>query len=780
MIKKINIANFGCFNDFEWGVSLRDAGNNVVELKKINIIYGWNYSGKTTLSKIFRSLEEKRLPNNYNHPEFTITTDEVDIKQNEVDKNSLSVRVYNSDFIRENLSFLYDSDNGLLKPFALIGSTNNQNETKINEIEQELGSLESESGLRFREHSRLEAQASIIDNYNSSKRSLDNKLIGCAKQIKLNKKLEDVNYNIAKIRNDIQKILNNGSENFILGNEPSIEALLKEEPLTDINVTLPDIQNMGVLFSKVNNVLNRKLEPTQPIQKLLNDSILQTWVRQGMNIHSPNSEECEFCGNNIPADLWARLSGHFNNATLEMESEIETIISQIIREKNKLSNLPIDPSLFYSEYKEKYQQIVNEYNKYVLEYKKYLDELIEALNKKKSEVYNVITVPKYNQSYEKLNKASENFSSIINENNSRTRTLHSDQVKARNNLRLSIVAKFLKQINYDEEIKNIDRIEKLKAKAIEETRKVRDQIESHENVLKRFKSELKSETIAAQSINDYLNHYFGHNKLELKLSADESNDEINYKFEIYRGDEPAHNLSEGESSLISFCYFITKLKELEEDYQNAIIYIDDPISSLDNNHIYFIYSLIESEIAKPENYKQLIISTHNIEFLKYTKRLTKPDNNSAYFIIENNGDKSLIKTMPKHLKKYATEFNYLFNQIYDCKDAENREAKSSSFYSFGNSMRKFLEAYLYFKYPSGIPMNDKIKLFFGGDCVSTTLTQRVTNEYSHLENMFDRGMEPIDIIQITKLANFILDKMFENDKEQYNALLLSIGEPLRE
>ena len=48
MIKKININNLGLFKSFNWD-SIRDKGNSVIDLKKENIIYGRNYSGKTTL-----------------------------------------------------------------------------------------------------------------------------------------------------------------------------------------------------------------------------------------------------------------------------------------------------------------------------------------------------------------------------------------------------------------------------------------------------------------------------------------------------------------------------------------------------------------------------------------------------------------------------------------------------------------------------------------------------------------------------------------------------------
>lgn len=46
MIKRISsIKQFGVYNDFKW-----DA--NVPDFNDKNIIYGWNYTGKTTLSRL--------------------------------------------------------------------------------------------------------------------------------------------------------------------------------------------------------------------------------------------------------------------------------------------------------------------------------------------------------------------------------------------------------------------------------------------------------------------------------------------------------------------------------------------------------------------------------------------------------------------------------------------------------------------------------------------------------------------------------------------------------
>ncbi|MDD4330470.1 MAG: AAA family ATPase [Aliarcobacter sp.] len=174
---------------------------------------------------------------------------------------------------------------------------------------------------------------------------------------------------------------------------------------------------------------------------------------------------------------------------------------------------------------------------------------------------------------------------------------------------------------------------------------------------------------------------------------------------------------------------MAKIKDKLEDEINPnrlIIYIDDPISSLDSNHIFFIFSLIEHKITKQKKYKQLFISTHNLDFLKYIKRLTlpgKPKNTLRHFLIEmnqkENDKKSNIKIMPQHLKDYVTEFNFLFNEIYKLYKAENLETFSkddyNQFYNIPNNIRKFLEYYLFYKYPnSDSPLNNLHKLFENG------------------------------------------------------------------
>ncbi|WP_418139642.1 AAA family ATPase [Oceanimonas smirnovii] len=85
------------------------------------------------------------------------------------------------------------------------------------------------------------------------------------------------------------------------------------------------------------------------------------------------------------------------------------------------------------------------------------------------------------------------------------------------------------------------------------------------------------------------------------------------------GDKVFHSLSEGEKTLITFLYFIEKCNgSLNKDSSVAdnekLIVIDDPISSLSQNYIYDIASLIQSKIISGNRFKKVIILTHSMFF----------------------------------------------------------------------------------------------------------------------------------------------------------------------
>ena len=132
--------------------------------------------------------------------------------------------------------------------------------------------------------------------------------------------------------------------------------------------------------------------------------------------------------------------------------------------------------------------------------------------------------------------------------------------------------------------------------------------------------------------------------------------------------------------------------------------------------------------------------------------------------------------MPKYMKDFVTEFNYLFASIYKCANSELSEETYPLFYNFSNNARKFLEIYLFYKYPDDSEDREKQERFFG-EKIPVILNERVTNEYSHLEGDIERASNPVEypVETMKKDAQMILERIQNHDQNQYDALLKSIG-----
>lgn len=621
----------------------------------------------------------------------------------------------------------------------------------------------------------------------SAQSALDSKLRAKANQsIKTNPLYNDVNYTITKIKADIEKVVKN--EIKLLDDEEveSKKKLLKEESKENIQPVPEYNASFISIYQKAEQLISKDIKPTQSIQDLLSNHLLQEWVRDGIEHHKKKRTICAFCGSVLPEDLWDKLDAHFSKESETLREDLKSLIVAINTEKKSVAKITtIREEQLYSAYQAKLKTQNQTLRKEIKKYSDILDSLIADVENKIKNIFQTKTIVKLTDNSSALNDCLVEINKLISEHNEKSTSLIDDQKKAREDLRLNVVGTFIRDIDYFGELGKISNLAADEAAKLKDILITSEKIKELQKEIAELKTKMKDESQGAEKVNEYLNHYFGHKGLH--LVAVEGEDESGVSFKILRGEEEAHNLSEGECSLVAFCYFIARLDDIDTKNKELIIWIDDPVSSLDYNHIFFIFSLIESVLAKPYkkydgsngyHYKQLFISTHNLDFLKYLKCLSRAGNKkeSQYFLIDKISEKeSSIRIMPEYLKNYITEFNYLFHQIYKCTQVQNASEEHECFYNFGNNLRKFLEAYLFYKYPVQQNIKDKLGLFFKDDQATIDLTHRLDNELSHLENIFDRSMRPIEIPEIPKLANYVLSKLKEKDGDQYDALLKSIG-----
>lgn len=788
MIKKIGtIKHFAVFENYDWDLSSTDKNGRPLKFEKINILYGRNYSGKTTLSRIFRSLETGQLPENYDDPQYEL----IDENGNKIDQNNLAdfsspVRVFNEDFIKSNLKFLIDPT-GEIAPFAILGNTNGTLVDEIKELTKEIGSSEEpKTGL----HKAVDDANNALDSANQAlseaESDLKSKLSKKAtdKSIGIKYKSDrfgDVNYTIAKIRSDIETIYQNEYQGPSTADIANCEAILRDtvhEPITNIRFQ----HQYSTYKDEAVSLLEKEIGTSNKIQRLIHDTALNLWVKRGVEI-ADNASICPFCGNPITDEFWSELHAHFDEESRKLENDIGGLIEQIRKEINKgaINDASIKLQL-YSEYIGKYEVAKKLLDEKLSEYYNALQELIDQLEKRLANISHPVEFLSDKNCDNDIEEALNRLNLVLNENNSYAGELKNKQTSAKTVLRLKEVEDFCNTIDYRAVSKKIEKLKSIRDAAESKLNDVKDDLSNKQEALDGKKRLLNDEELGAKHVNEYLNDFFGHHFVTLEAHKD-NDDAKQIKFCIMRNGKPAYNLSEGECSLISFCYFMAKLDDVATSGQKPIIWIDDPISSLDSNHIYFIFSLIVSKIAKTGCFSQLFLSTHNLDFLKYLNRLNsyRLDGNGkqaadskAYFLIERIGNHSSIQALPKYLKSNATEYNYLFSQIYKVSQCVAvTDDNYDILYSFGNSARKFLEMYLYFKYPTDEELLPKLKRFFEPEDVPPILINRLVNEDSHgptPENSLRAGIDPETIPVAKKIL-----QLLQKDSEQYDAFMESIS-----
>jgi wobble nucleotide-excising tRNase len=795
MISKIkNIKNLAVFQNFEWDKSVLSKDNIPLEFKRINILYGRNYSGKTTLSRIFRAMETGELSDKYETPHFCVTIKgESEVTSNNPKSHSKKIRVFNEDFVRDNLKFISDPDKSI-ESFAILGDDNNKTEKEIKAIESDLGSNEEgkETGLYNLLKSINEKLKTATSSYQSAKNKLEKQLKAKAtdREIGIKYKSErfgDQNYTIKKLGTDIKAVL---KENFTkIDNEKQVglEKLLNEKT----NAPIPSIPSINLelnTFSEqTEKLVTKKIGVSDKIAELTKDAVLNRWVKEGRSLHKEKRDICGFCGNSIKKDRWAELDKHFDEESEQLEKEIDSLVKDIEdKKKSVIAGFKPDKDLFYSKFQSSISKLIKDYASSSKKYSGVLDSLIEQLKNRKNDLINPKRFDQLKDFKSEITTIFDKYEIIRTESNKFTDLLSTEQAKAKAQLRLRDVYDFVVTIKYTDEHQKIEDLKTKETKEKLKKEKVAGDILGKNDLIESLKRKLNDEEKGAIKVNEYLNDFFGHGFLTLKAVENQESEEDEKKihFEIVRDGKKAHHLSEGECSLIAFCYFMAKLEDIDTKGIKPIIWIDDPVSSLDGNHIFFVYSLIKLEIADNKKFEQLFVSTHNLDFLKYLKRL--PGGNShlqkkeskrkhQYFVIQRNDKLSTISLMPDYLIQFVTEFNYLFHQIHKCSEITVvDDSNYTTFYNFGNNARKFLEIYLYYKFPDNSKDIEKMQKFFGDEKIPAVLTDRINNEYSHLCGVFERGSTPVEVPEMKSAAELII-KRLKKDKDQFDSLLKSIG-----
>lgn len=739
IIKKISTVKlFGCYQNFNWDI-------NTPEFCQYNFIYGWNYSGKTTLSRILRCLETKEKHKHFPEAEYKLETEISDISHRDIGTD-YPIRVFNEEYVEDN--FKWNDEKHSIEPVIILGKEAKELEEKAIKLNETR--IEKEDLLRDIKNKKQARERELQTHFTNKASEIRNTLnITNPREFDKNVLLQKVN----EIKNDGTKILPDQVYQHLL------TSLRDTTEYKVINSLVIDF-NVKEFIEKAKSILEKKVSVQQVIEKLKDNPKLSNWVRDGIPLHKDKETKCQFCGNVLPTDLFERLEKHFSQEFNEFINEIDSKITEVTEQKYYIEKIKFTDKAHLikscqSEYEEALERLIEGLSKS----KQILIALIKELNDKKSKPFDELKLIKITDNDEKIESLLKSVNSIITTHNEKVENIAREIEETKEKIIVQQTAKFIVDNKYFAFI----RLFQLYSSHIE---KLENEIKSIDSEIETINKQIIAAAIGAEKINEYLKRFFNSDRLQIQLTS-------NGKFKLFRDKCIANNLSNGERNIISLIYFFAKLEETNFNLSNSIIFIDDPVSSLDSNHIFGVYSFLSEKL---KNCGQLFITTHNFDFFNLLKDFRRYDlaNQGNLYLVKRTSTTHLISPLPAVLEKHKSEYNYLFSILFNF-NASSDKNNFELLYFLPNIVRRFLELYLFVKYPDGKKFTKKLEKFFLTiNDVGKKELLKLIDEYSHEENLEHSHKFP-DIQEIEPAINFLMETISQKDTEHFNALCESIA-----
>lgn len=730
-IKKINITKVASFSNFAQDF----------EFQKINVFFGYNGCGKTTLSRTLCCLEKKEIidelkTEDIETPLFSIETDDKTYSENNLD-NTLKIKVFNQDYVNKNIN--YDNLTGVL----IAGEESQEKQNKIVELTKKKDGLQGQIESQEKNKEKLQGEISDLNIKIENQKSqvakfIKDKLKGFDNSYD-KRKLDDFKSKNPKFKNYETQIIDLEKEiqNYNATNKQNIDVLGLLQQITENDIV------------DINTILKSSVLDSIKIAEITAE--FEKWTSDGLELHK-DKNHCVFCGSSFTEERKKHLNSHFSdeykNLIKKIENQIDTLKAFKLSKIEKYFD-------WYEEFREEGEKFKKAVNDKIIDYNKYISEIIATLEKKKKNAFNIdfkaeykdfdLDISKLNDVIKRHREKHENFETAKDES--------ANKVITYKILEMENSTEFIDKQNTiktkNEEIVKIDGIINV----------LKTQITTTDSEINTLSKEIHELHIGADKFNQYLDELLP--SLGLKVEPNGNN------FILKRNNHLLKNLSEGEKNVLSFVYFVLsfshgkeKKNELKENLKDWIAFIDDPISSLDDSNLHLIAGFIKNHFKYA---KQLFITTHNFNFWRCFRN-SKQDSGYSHFLIEKKKGNSMILELDKEhvLVKHQSDYTFIYSKLKEF--IETPEAEENV--TILNHLRKFLEYFSSFMYPnnSGVDviletlLNDEYKL---SPDIESFILYRLSNEGSHMQTRTDFiSKNPDDISENIQKVLKVMEKKY--------------------
>ena len=657
-------------------------GVEVDNLKKVNLFYGANGTGKTTITNFLT------------HPESDYFGDcEISWRDNQ----PLKILTYNKRFRKDNF------DSGKIDGVFTLGNATKEDLKNIEQMKSELDGIKRDGSGKNDIVKKQEETKTKLDNefsdycwshiykrYEGDFKEAFKGFIGSKVRFK-DKIIEEVSTNKQDLLDF--NVLKSKAETLF----GEIPPLLIEISIID-SIQLTEIEKNGIWEKRV--IGKSDIDIAKLIQRLnIND-----WVNEGKDYIEEGSDICPFCQKNTIDDVFRKqLEEYFDESFVSDTKLIDELSQKYIYNCDIiLAGLQLIES---NESINKHSKLnINSFSTYLKALTERIQSNKELLNSKSKEPSRRIDLLPSEKYLSEIKKIIQECNKHIKEHNKVINNFESERVKLIANIWSYIINENKKEI--ERYIKSSTGLQKGIDSLNSEIKKLREDYIKLNDTIKEANKNVTSVQPSVDAINDTLLVY-GFDNFKIVPYTEEKN-----KYQIQRNDGTfvQETLSEGEITFITFLYFLERAKgDIKEEsvMDDRVLVIDDPISSLDGTILFVVSSLIKEQIKRVKknsgSIKQILILTHNVYFFKevsYVDRSFKKNGDLYYWIIRKKNNVTSIKCY-EDKNPIKGSYELLWHEL------KNREGLSVV--TIQNTMRKILE--VYFKTMGGYKDEDLINCF---------------------------------------------------------------------
>ena len=767
------VKGYRIFRDFSWPTS------GLPEFARFNVIYGWNGTGKTSLSNVFRMIQ-KRAP-------LTEGTVEICVDQTCVvgaDFNSAAlppVRTFNREAVDRNV---FEAPNQQLPPVFFLGEDSVEKQKLIEELSTDLVKKE---GAESEFNRRMEGARSVLDTF-------------CAEEAKGIKNLLTVagggpfnNYNAANFKVEVQRLASLGTLPAHLTDEKRQTYLATKdgkamERVSGPSITFPDMAN---LITRTQALLGRSLV-TAVLNDLADNPGVSSWVNAGLHLHYGEHlhTNCRFCDQPLPELRLQQLESHFNDELRSFTSDIDSLVAEIETGRDFLASLRTPPKeALYPNIRVAYEEALSNLKGQAKVVPLTLEVLLRALASKRDQPFR-----KHNLNHFITNLTAEGGPSggievifqilatgvsvlstaigqvafnqlrdLIEQHNQHTEVFDLEVTNARQTLARFEVVKALP--NWQQKSKTV-------MDATTHLATVRDALTTLKKKISELEVQVRQHRRPAEELNQEVAAYLGRDELRFEVEQN--------GYRITRGGQSATHLSDGERTAIAFLYFLKSLKATDFDLETGVVVIDDPVSSLDANSLFSAFGFLKQRTADAG---QLFVLTHNFAFFRQVrnwysnlpgqkKRDVSQQPARFYMLATNYVDgarTASLGVLDPFLHQYESEYHYLFKCVHE-QAHKPAVAGLESYYEIPNIARRLLETFLAFRVPDKPgELFQKLEAI-DYDPAGKTRILRFLHTFSHFDQVAEPDHDPSILSETSAILREVLALINHCDPGHFNSM----------